>query len=404
MVVCVWCPVLHLIPSIVVIHCACFRSSPICQPSNHTVTFALPHLKSYILKAFVSLSATIIIRITMHSLLPILLAASTVSASPYHANRELFADLRATPVLATRSTELLGDLLNEASSTLSAVGAEISSILTGILDALSDGDGYTPPGDIGSPECAADTCCKWSHIMSDIRGSFSDGSGCTADARGAIRLGFHDAAAWQSSLSTGGADGSVVLNAEELARIENRGLQDIAAQTQTWFDQYKQYNITMADLIQMNAIAATAACPGGPRIKAYVGRVDNPALPPAGLIPSPFADAQTNIALFEAKTFTAADLVALIGAHTVSQQNFVDPSQAGKSQDTSDTVWDNTYYGETASPETPDGVFKFQSDISLSNDSETSGTWQQFAKDQGAWEAVSGSFLITNVAEYALLT
>ncbi|KKY29917.1 putative ligninase h2 precursor [Diaporthe ampelina] len=323
----------------------------------------------------------------MHSVLPVLLGASVVSASPYHANRDLFADLRNTPVLATRSTALLGDLLSEASSTLSAVGAEISSILTGVLDALADGDAYTPPGDIGSPECAADTCCKWSHIVSDIRGDFQDGNGCTAAARGAIRLGFHDAAAWQSSLSTGGADGSVVLNADELGRLENRGLQDIAAQTKTWFDQYKQYNISMADLIQMNAIAATAACPGGPRIKAYVGRADNNALPPAGLIPSPFADAQTNIALFEAKTFTAADLVALIGAHTVSQQNFVDPAQAGKSQDTTDTQWDNNYYGETASPDTPDGVFKFQSDISLANDSETSGTWQTFAKDQGAWEA-----------------
>lgn len=329
----------------------------------------------------------------MHSLLPFLLTTSVVSASPYHGSRELFADLRNTPVLATRSTALLGDLLDEASQTLSAVGAEISSVLTGILTALADGDSYTAPGDIGSPECAADTCCKWSHIVSDIRGSFEDSGECTALARGAIRLGFHDAAAWQSSLPSGGADGSVVLNADELGRIENRGLQDIAAQTQTWFDQYKQYNVTMADLIQMNAISATAACPGGPRIKAYVGRVDNNALPPAGLIPSPFADAQTNIALFEAKTFTAADLVALIGAHTVSQQQFVDPTQAGKSQDTTDGVWDNTYYGETASPTTPDGVFKFQSDISLSNDSETSGTWQTFAKDQGAWEAVSASVL-----------
>lgn len=323
----------------------------------------------------------------MHSLLPIILASSVVSASPYHASRELFADLRNTPVLATRSTSLLGDLLTEATSTLSAVGAEISSILTGVLDAIADGDNYRPPGGIDSPECAADTCCKWCHIMDDIRGSFSDGDGCSASARGAIRLGFHDAAAWQSSLSSGGADGSVVLNSEELARPENRGLQDIAAQTQAWFDKYKQYNITMADLIQMNAIAATAACPGGPRIKAYVGRVDNNALPPAGLIPSPFADAQTNIALFEAKTFTAGDLVALIGAHTVSQQQFVDPAQAGKSQDTTDGTWDNNYYGETASPDTPDGVFKFQSDISLANDSETSGTWQTFAKDQGAWEA-----------------
>ncbi|POS74257.1 peroxidase manganese-dependent 1 [Diaporthe helianthi] len=327
----------------------------------------------------------------MHSLLPIILASSVVSAKPYHkhASRELFADLRNTPILATRSTSLMGDLVGESTSTLSAAGAEISSILTGMMDALADGDGpsYTAPGDIDSAECAADTCCKWRHIMDDIRGSFTDGDGCTATARGAIRLGFHDAAAWELSLASGGADGSVVLNKEELARVENRGLQDIAAQTQTWFDQYEDLNISMADLIQMNAIAATAACPGGPRIKAYVGRVDSDELPPAGLIPSPFADAQTNIALFEAKTFTAGDLVALVGAHTVSQQQFVDPSQAGKSQDTTDGTWDSTYYGETASPDTPDGVFKFQSDISLSNDSETSGTWQAFARDQRAWEA-----------------
>ncbi|KAI3397182.1 hypothetical protein diail_11156 [Diaporthe ilicicola] len=323
----------------------------------------------------------------MHPLLPIILTTSVVSASPYHGNRDLFADLRNTPVLATRSTSLLGDLLNAASHTLSAVGAEISSILTGVLTALADGTDYTPPGPIGTPECAADTCCKWSHIVSDVRGAFEGPGSCTALARAAIRLGFHDAAAWQSTLTTGGADGSLVLNAAELARAENGGLQDIAARTQTWFDQYKQYGVTMADLIQVNAILATLSCPGGPRIKTYVGRVDNDALPPEGLIPSPFSDAQTNIAMFEAKTFTAADLVALIGAHTVSQQHHIDPSQAGKSQDTTDGIWDNIYYSETASPITPDEVFKFQSDISLSNNSRTSGTWQQFATDKGAWDA-----------------
>jgi manganese peroxidase len=330
----------------------------------------------------------------MHSsLLPILLASSVVSAGPYHhGKRELFADLLATPVLATRSTALLGDLQNPPSGTLSAVGSEISSILTGSADARagSDADNYSPPTDIDSSECAADTCCKWARIMSDIKGNFKDGSGCSATARGAIRLGFHDAAAWNITLSSGGADGSIVLNSDELARSENRGLQEIAAQTQKWFDQYKKYKISMADLIQMNAIAATAACPGGPRVKAFVGREDDDSLPPENLIPSPFSDAQTNIELFEAKTFSPGDLVALVGAHTVSQQRFVDPSQAGKSQDTTDGTWDVNFYGQTASPDTPSGVFKFPSDLSLSNSSESSGIWQVFAKDQGAWEAVSG--------------
>lgn len=226
-------------------------------------------------------------------------------------------------------------------------------------------------------------------IVNQLKATYTQGGACNTLARQAIRLGFHDAATWNTSLSTGGADGSIVLNTDESARSENRGLQTIIDQMRQWYTQWQKYDISMADLIQMSAMTATVTCPGGPRIKAFVGRDDNDALPPDGLIPSPFSDAKTNIALFQAKTFTASDLVALVGAHTVSQQFFVDPSQAGKPQDTTNTVWDVKFYSDTLSASTPDGTFRFPSDLSLSNSSDSKATWQAFTTDQNGWNTVS---------------
>jgi Peroxidase len=60
---------------------------------------------------------------------------------------------------------------------------------------------------------------------------------CTALARGAVRLGFHDAAAWEKTLSYGGADGSMILT-DEVSRAENAGLQEIVNQMRNWFVYY----------------------------------------------------------------------------------------------------------------------------------------------------------------------
>lgn len=327
----------------------------------------------------------------MH-LLPYTLLSSAWAASAhaysFHSARAL-ADLQRHAAHSTRSTSLLGDLARNPGN-LSPSGNTISGVLTGASPATADPAGYSPPGPPGSSQCNDDDCCNWSHIVTDtLRGAFTSPQGCTALARGAIRLGFHDAAAWNSSLPSGGADGSIVLNAQEAARADNKGLEDIIAQTKTWYDQYKGMGISMADLIQMSAITAVAACPGGPRIRAFVGRKDSTDLPPEGLIPSVKADAKTNVALFEAKTFSASDLVALVGAHSVSQQFFVDTSKAGASQDTTPGTWDTSFYGQTAGSSTPPGVFKFPSDVSLASSDQTSGTWKAFSTDLGAWNAVS---------------
>lgn len=321
-----------------------------------------------------------------NSLFPLLLA---VSAGAHPFTGRAIADLQRLAALSTRSTSLIGDLVG-SDQNLTAAGDDISGILTGRVTAVADPAAtYTAPDVQDSQKCKADTCCTWSHIVSDMQSSFVSGGTCTSLAREAIRLGFHDSAAWESSLSYGGADGSVVLNSQESVRPENKGLEDIIAQMHTWYNKYKQYGAGMADLIQMGATTAVVCCPGGPRIKSYVGRKDSSQLPPEGLIPSPFGDAQTNIKLFEAKTFSASDLVALVGAHTVSRQFFVDTTKAGEPQDTTDAVWDTKFYSDTLSRTAPDGVFRFQSDLSLANNSETSGTWKAFSQDLDAWNTVS---------------
>ncbi|TPX17310.1 uncharacterized protein E0L32_012224 [Thyridium curvatum] len=295
--------------------------------------------------------------------------------------KKLAEAARAQDKLATRSTALLGDLLHTVESALTVTGFEIKSILNGTRSAFADAATYDPPPK-DSDDCRRDTCCIWQYIANDMVDAFYEGEECSALARGAIRLGFHDAGAWSSDLSFGGADGSILLS-NEMLRSENAGLEGIASQMFQWKEEYEAYNVSMADMIQFGAMVATTACPGGPRIRFFVGREDSTRAAPTGLMPSPFQTAEALIDLFQAKTFTGADLIALVGAHSVSQQFFVDQKQAGASQDTTAGIWDNNFYTETVDPETPSGVFKFPSDLNLASSPETSSTWNQFTGPAG---------------------
>lgn len=288
--------------------------------------------------------------------------------------------------LEVRSTELLGDLLG---GILSAVGNTIKGILTGVTSAVADGQAYKAPGALGSSQCNKDQCCVWSYVVAEMKTAFTDGNGCSSLARGAIRQGFHDAATWDKNQAFGGADGSLLLSVDELGRVENRGLEAIAAQTKGWYTKYKQYGIGMADLIQLAATTATVVCPQGPRIKSYVGRIDNSNSLPSGFLPNPFQSALSLIEMFALKTFTANDLVALVGAHSTSQQFFVDPSRAGASQDSTPGTWDTNFYGETLTNNNQSNVLVFPSDRNLATYSQTQRQWNAFigTRGQAPWSA-----------------
>lgn len=329
------------------------------------------------------------------------------------------------------SIEMIGDLRPQFNGgdggPKTDVGWTVWGILTGSAQAQSFTEWQGGLANVNNDKCKADKCCVWRHIALDMEKMFRGASGrCTAEARAAVRLGFHDAGAWSKFTDDyGGADGSILLSGlsggeSELSRPENNGLQQIASVTLDWWNKYKQYGIHMADLIQMGANVATVVCPLGPRVRSFVGRTDSGRPAVNGLLPNVFAEADELIALFENKTIRVHGLTALVGAHSVSQQHFVNASRSGDPQDSTPVrvhsflsprnssltiqgIWDVAFYSETTSASAPVRVFKFPSDVKLSKHSLASAEWNQFAAGQGHWNEVRGQGLQRSFSRLVLM-
>jgi hypothetical protein len=284
------------------------------------------------------------------------------------------------------SNELLGDLITLPDDKLTQVGKDIKDLLLGKGNPESN-EVYKNVPLQNSKQCKADTCCIWNYISKEMYGFMRGGSGrCTKWARFAVRLGFHDAGTWSKATASqgGGADGSIILSGTELTRGENNGLQEIGARFNKMYTKYRSqgWDISMADLIQMGANVAAVTCPLGPRTRTFVGRRDSSVAAPNNLLPSVSSNASVLIQLFRDKTIGPHGLVALVGAHSTSQQQFVDPKRAGDPQDSTPGVWDVKFYPETTG-KAPKRVFKFNSDIELSKAPETSKEWTEFSGSGG---------------------
>jgi len=285
------------------------------------------------------------------------------------------------------STELLGDLVTLPPSKLSAVGKEIKAILLGQTEGRGS-RGYSAPR-LESAECRLDECCVWTHIADELYGLMHDEATdtCNDFARGAIRMGFHDAAAWDRASAWGGADGSLLLS-DELARPENRAMAGVGAKMQAIYAKYQAHSISMADLLQCGAKVGVLACPGGPRIRMFVGRPEDATPAPVGKLPPAFFTADQIIDLFANKTVSPGGVVALIGAHTASR-NHSAASSAAPPQDLTPGKWDTEYFREHLRSNASAGVFRFPSDVSLAKSPRTGPLFQQFSAQKGVWDEVS---------------
>jgi len=128
---------------------------------------------------------------------------------------------------------------------------------------------------------------------------------------------------------------------------------------------------------------ATVTCPGGPVVKTWIGRKDSSVPAPDGLLPNVQASADSLFTLFQNKGFNDVDLAALLGAHSVSKQFFVDETKAGQPQDSTPGIWDVKYYGETTAP--PAGDFVFPSDAKLAAHAVVGKQFKGFVGNQGKW-------------------
>lgn len=179
----------------------------------------------------------------------------------------------------------------------------------------------------------------------------------------------------------GGCDGSLVL-AGELGLPENKGLDIIGRYLQNLSNSYK---VSVADMIVFAGSHAIVTCPGGPRVRTYIGRTDSSTRAPPGLLPDVRAPADSLFKLFQDKGFGAVDLAALLGAHTTSNQFNFDTTvgKKGLPQDSIPGIWDVKYYSETTNP--PQGVFVFPSDSGLAAHPTVGREFQGFVNNAGKW-------------------
>ncbi|KAM0690921.1 hypothetical protein Q7P36_009691 [Cladosporium allicinum] len=240
----------------------------------------------------------------------------------------------------------------------------------------------------------------WQQISKDLNAAFLDTNGqCNANARAAVRYAFHDAGPYSSKIAFvapagGGADGSLLLSADEMGRGENGGLESYNTFIGDKLKSYRgQFGSTVgaADLIQFASSVAVITCPGGPKVKTVVGRTDSSAGAPNGFMPpgfGPGSDHDSLLQLFLDKGFSAAELAALIGAHTTSTafKQEANGIPNGGQQDSTPGKWDINFYAETYSA--PAGVYRFDSDINLSNRTTTVGKqFQGFVGQAGKWNS-----------------
>ncbi|KAH7110110.1 ligninase LG6 precursor [Dendryphion nanum] len=234
------------------------------------------------------------------------------------------------------------------------------------------------------PTACTGTCCIWYDVSAELTRLFKTTNGeCNEFARGAVRLGFHDAGTWDPVADDGGADGSFLMDFGEHERRENNGLQSIRKVLR---DLQARFSVGFADLAQYAHNHATVSCPRGPRIRTFVGRTDATKAAPVGRLPDTHDAPENLIKMFEEKGFTARDLVALLGAHTAATQRFVDQSRTGQ-LDRTPGVWDVDFYNETLANPAPRDYFVLPSDKALSAHPQTSNAWNGFVDKQLAWNA-----------------
>ena len=64
-----------------------------------------------------------------------------------------------------------------------------------------------------------------------------------------------------------------------------------------------------------------------------------------GLLPSPEQPVDQLVARFADMGISSRSMIALIGAHTTGTQQFVDPTEANSTFDTTDNIWDTRFCG-----------------------------------------------------------
>ncbi|KAK7704534.1 fungal class II heme-containing peroxidase [Botryosphaeria dothidea] len=234
----------------------------------------------------------------------------------------------------------------------------------------------------------------WTQISSELSTAFIANGQCNNLARAALRFAFHDQGTFTNTAAftapaSGGADGSLLLNDEEMTRIENNN-DPIRSVRSFLLDLMAKHSVGAADLVAFAANAAIKSCPGGPTVRTVVGRKDSSAAAAPRLLPpgfGPGSDHDSILQLFRDKGFSPSELAALMGAHSVARAFDQAQLPRGVELDSTPGQFDVKYYDEMLSAQPPQGVGRLDSDRNLAKDGTTVGNqFKRFVGDQSRFE------------------
>ncbi|KIJ53324.1 class II peroxidase [Sphaerobolus stellatus SS14] len=251
-------------------------------------------------------------------------------------------------------------------------------------------------------------CCPFFALRDDLQANLFDNQ-CGEDAHESVRLTFHDAIAFSSSLKAqgkpagGGADGSMLIFPDvEPNFAANLGISDSVDSLLPFL---ATHPVTAGDLIQFAGAVAVSNCPGAPRLEFLAGRPNATAPAPDGLIPEPQDDVEKIFSRFaDGGGFAPAEIIALLASHTIARADHVDPTLDAAPFDSTPFTFDTQIFlevllkgvgfpgtgnntGELASPlpttfEKDVGELRLQSDFALARHPTTACTWQGFVNEQ----------------------
>jgi len=252
-------------------------------------------------------------------------------------------------------------------------------------------------------------CCTFFALRDDLQANLFDNQ-CGEDTHEALRLSFHDAIAFSSSLKSqgqpagGGADGSMLIFPDvEPNFAANNGISDSVQALLPFLASHS--DVSAGDLIQFAGAVGITNCPGAPKLEFKAGRPNATAAAPDGLIPEPQDSVDKILARFaDGGGFTPDEVVALLASHSIARSDHVDPTISAVPFDSTPFTFDTQIYLEvllngTGFPGSPNntgevesplplgsgdnvGEMRLQSDFAIARDSRTACTWQGFIDQQ----------------------
>jgi hypothetical protein len=193
-------------------------------------------------------------------------------------------------------------------------------------------------------------------------------SGCRATCRFDRRLcNFYVRAAAHDSLTLsegfGGADGSVLLTADEITRPENRYDSWAFLLSQNALALAKRYNTSVADIIAVCGAVATEFS-GGPSIISssvgtpfFVGRYDTTDPNPNKKLPGSNINLQAFAEFAASRSLTLAEMTALMGSHSLIDERGCERTYGTQCDPNTEPCtdlrmfrWSNVYYKDVCSP------------------------------------------------------